>query len=252
MTIKEQIRKEIERRTYNAHEVPDSRPDKQFYEGKDVAYGEILAFLDTLPEQPVIKKFNELFDRCVENCDPAVMKEVSDNVDKMLASEGLEEEISTWIPAHISGGDNGVWKDTKNAVTEWGGFVARHFAEWGEENAYKAIMKKADEVRDKRFDTDYEVKIEPAAGFDLGCVNVYHEGKLVGQYVEPREEKKLPEGLEEAAEEYANKHYSEWDESWDDYNGHNVEPENDKLELMDAFIAGAKWMSIHGNDIKEL
>ena len=60
------------------------------------------------------------------------------------------------------------------------------------------------------------------------------------------------EDLEEAADEYANKHYSEWDESWDDYNGHNVEPENDKLELMDAFIAGAKWMSIHGNDIKEL
>lgn len=49
---KETIRKEIERRTYNAHEMPDSRPDKQFYEGKDVAYGEILGFLDTM-EQPV-------------------------------------------------------------------------------------------------------------------------------------------------------------------------------------------------------
>lgn len=49
------------------------------------------------------------------------------------------------------------------------------------------------------------------------------------------------EGLDEVAEEYANKHYSKWDESWDDYNGHNVEPENDKLQLMDAFIAGAKW-----------
>lgn len=65
-------------------------------------------------------------------------------------------------------------------------------------------------------------------------------------------EKPVPNDLEEAADEYANKHYSEWDESWDDYNGHNIEPENDKLQLMDAFIAGAKWMSIHGNDIKEL
>ena len=65
-------------------------------------------------------------------------------------------------------------------------------------------------------------------------------------------ENPVPKDLEEAADEYANKHYSEWDESWDDYNGYNVEPENDKLELMDAFIAGAKWMSIHGNDIKEL
>lgn len=54
-------------------------------------------------------------------------------------------------------------------------------------------------------------------------------------------EKPVPNGLEEAANEYANKHYSEWDESWDDYNGHNIEPENDKLQLMDAFIAGAKW-----------
>lgn len=46
------------------------------------------------PEQPVIKKSNALFDKCVENCDPAVMKEVSDNIDKMLGRqpvEGLEE-----------------------------------------------------------------------------------------------------------------------------------------------------------------
>lgn len=49
---KDTIRAEIERRTYNAHEMPVSRPDKQFYEGKDVAYGEILAFLDTLPDEP--------------------------------------------------------------------------------------------------------------------------------------------------------------------------------------------------------
>lgn len=48
-----EIRTEIERRTYNAHEMPDSRPDKQFYEGKDVAYGELLAFLDTLQEKTV-------------------------------------------------------------------------------------------------------------------------------------------------------------------------------------------------------
>lgn len=98
-------------------------------------------------------------------------------------------------------------------------------AEWGEKNAYKAIMKKADEVRDKRFDTDYEVKIEPAAGFDLGCVNVYCEGKLVGQYVEPKEEKKLPEGVEEAAEEYSRQVSR----------GHNYR------DLTCGFIAGAEW-----------
>ncbi len=42
----------------------------------------------------------------------------------------LEKEISTWIPAHISGGDDGVW-NTKNAVIEWAGIVARHFYELG-------------------------------------------------------------------------------------------------------------------------
>lgn len=104
-------------------------------------------------------------------------------------------------------------------------------AEWGEKNAYKAVMKKADEVRDKRFDTDYEVKIDSAAGFDLGCVNVYREGKLVGQYVEPKEEKKLPEDLEEASKEYS--------ESLD------VELQSDSPdcfeEIIPAFKAGAEW-----------
>ena len=114
------------------------------------------------------------------------------------------------------------------------GFIAG--AEWGEKNAYKAIMKKADGVRDKRFDADYEVKIEPAAGFDLGCVNVYREGKLVGQYVEPNEEKKLPEGVEEAAEE-----------SWIYYeyrdSGHLY-----SSVYKDAFKAGAEWDAEHEKD----
>lgn len=35
-------------------------------------------------KEPNYTKRNELFDKCVENCDPEVMKEVSDNVDKML------------------------------------------------------------------------------------------------------------------------------------------------------------------------
>lgn len=49
---------------------------------------------------------------------------------KEPVSEDVEEEISTWIPAHISGGNDEVWRDTKNVVTEWAGIVARHFAEW--------------------------------------------------------------------------------------------------------------------------
>ena len=88
---KETIRKEIERRTYNAHEMPDSRPDKQFYEGKDVAYGEILAFLDSLPEQPV---------------------------------EGLEEEISRTY-------HNGSVTDTDDIDHTAYENIARHFYELG-------------------------------------------------------------------------------------------------------------------------
>lgn len=41
--------------------------------------------------------------------------------------EGLEEEIATWIPAHISGGDD------EPSVSE----IARHFAEWGAEHLKK-------------------------------------------------------------------------------------------------------------------
>lgn len=76
-------------------------------------------YLDTLPEQPVVKKSNALFDKCVENCDPAVMKEVSDNVDKMLASEGLEEEMDEmWLE----------WCEDVDYLAY--ASIARHFAEW--------------------------------------------------------------------------------------------------------------------------
>ena len=51
MTQIEIIKKEIERRTYNAHEMSDSCPNKQFYEGKDVAYGEILSLIESLEQK---------------------------------------------------------------------------------------------------------------------------------------------------------------------------------------------------------
>ena len=90
---------------------------------------------------------------------------IIDSLQQEQPEDGLEEEITRYLREECS-------SDDEPSVSE----IARHFAEWGEKNAYKAIMKKADEVRDKRFDTDYEVKIEPAAGFDWGCVNIYHEG----------------------------------------------------------------------------
>lgn len=74
--------------------------NKAYCQGYDDAFVDLLSFLDAPADE-----------------------HVSDCHD-------LEEEISTWIPAHISGGDDEVWRDTKNAVTEWAGIVARHFAEW--------------------------------------------------------------------------------------------------------------------------
>lgn len=38
-------------------------------------------------KKPHYTKRNELFDKCVENCDPEVMKEVSDKIDEMLQKE---------------------------------------------------------------------------------------------------------------------------------------------------------------------
>lgn len=43
----------------------------------------------------------------------------------------LEEEIATWIPSHITGGEEGVWKECREAVTKWAGIVAHHFYELG-------------------------------------------------------------------------------------------------------------------------
>ena len=160
---KETIRAEIERRTYNAHEMPDSRPDKQFYEGKDVAYGEILAFLDTIPEQPKLKPMNipsgggamgttppsykldvkpritnKLFEECLANVDPAIRKEVSDKIDKILGRqpvEGLMEEIEKRYEQAKWGYVDGFGA----TVMDKGQFIriARHFAEWGAEHLKK-------------------------------------------------------------------------------------------------------------------
>jgi hypothetical protein len=79
-------------------------------------------------KQPVEKKSNALFDKCVENCDPAVMKEVSDNVDKMLGRQpvkGLGDEAeSYWIEAGWS------------KVMTLGRFktIAKHFYDLGQKS----------------------------------------------------------------------------------------------------------------------
>lgn len=116
---KETIRTEIERRNLANY----CGTAEQYEE-------ELFAILDSIQEQPVVKKSNALFDECVENCDPAVMKEVSDNVDKMLGrqpvtdcrdfEQGLEEEINREIDK----------LDITPGYDRLAAF-ARHFAEWG-------------------------------------------------------------------------------------------------------------------------
>ena len=72
------------------------------------------------------------------------------------------------------------------------------------------------------------------------CIN---ESEL--EYISDNIEGNQISDIGNAAREYAENHYSEWEETWYDYNGYNAEPENDKLELIDAFIAGAKRQAEH-------
>lgn len=57
-----------------------------------------------------------------------LVPELRDNKD-----EELEKEIATWIPQYIKGGEEGIWKEVREASTKWGGIVARHFAQWQKE-----------------------------------------------------------------------------------------------------------------------
>lgn len=140
---KETIRAEIEfaKSVYsNPKRVVHGVADAFRQDGRVAMCDDILKKLDTLPEQPVIKKSNALFDKCVENCDPAVMKEVSDNVDKMLRIqpvEGLEEEISrTYHDGSVADTDDMDHNDYEN--------IARHFAEWGA-NHFRDVTKMVSE-----------------------------------------------------------------------------------------------------------
>ena len=54
-----------------------------------------------------------------------------DSLQQEQSKVDLEKEIATWIPSHITGGEEGVWKECREAVTKWAGIVARHFYELG-------------------------------------------------------------------------------------------------------------------------
>lgn len=65
----------------------------QYLVGKFHAFGKVAGILKKQKE-PHYTKRNALFDKCVENCDPATMKRVSDEVDEMLEKEQKPAEWS--------------------------------------------------------------------------------------------------------------------------------------------------------------
>lgn len=63
---------------------------------------ELLTVLSTLEKS---EKRNALFDKCVENTDPATMKEVSDNVDRMVQEPEVELDFNKEIHKFVHNND---------------------------------------------------------------------------------------------------------------------------------------------------
>lgn len=96
MSIKEQIRAEIER-LKKENDGIRCKANDAYCVGYNDAFYDLLAFLDSLPEQPV---------------------------------EGLEEEIDKWVIS-LQNEPGSKWKHSDILRT------ARHFAEWGAEHLKK-------------------------------------------------------------------------------------------------------------------
>jgi hypothetical protein len=111
MTDKEKIKQEIERRFNDNMEASEQYTENSksrvlFTSAAKEDY-DLLAFIDSLSEES--------------------------------ASEDLEEEIKSWIPAHIEGGDEYMRK----VAIEWSEIVARHFAEWQKQKSMQDFVEKA-------------------------------------------------------------------------------------------------------------
>lgn len=90
----------------------------QYLVGKFHAFGKVAGILKKQKE-PHYTKRNALFDKCVENCDPEIMKRVSDEVDEMLEKEQK--------PAEWSEEDEEVMEDLYNFVIS--DFIQDHIHE---------------------------------------------------------------------------------------------------------------------------
>ena len=98
----------------------------------------------------------------VEKCYELAEKIVNQATGSMVIPEGLEEAAQHDAILTYRMPEDGDFeranKTLEARIFHEIGFKAG--AKWGEKNAYKAIMKKADEVRDKMYDIDYDIKIQ--------------------------------------------------------------------------------------------
>lgn len=113
-SIKDQIRQEIERRKKICEGIFERESDT-YYQGKAVAYGELLAFIDSLPEENNPEPYNPVYDEDYLNEKIAKATKSWEGVDvnKMLAdcrgydekpSEDLEEAAEEYADGEMMSG----------------------------------------------------------------------------------------------------------------------------------------------------
>lgn len=132
---------------------------KAFGQGK--YKNEMLAYLEKQKE-PHFTKRNALFDKCVEDCDPKVMKEVSDKVDAILEKEQKPAEIDEFeiIKKHIT--EDSLSSEVNKRLKECGWYVTDEKpAQTDDEKEYIRTIKSiiADFIRDKKPEVAYYQRI---------------------------------------------------------------------------------------------
>ena len=150
MSDKELIKQEIERRIENLKfSIENNAFTKELkldLEGNITTLNSLLQFINSIPEEP--------------------------------ASEDLEEEIKSWIPAHIEGGDEYMRK----VAIEWSEIVARHFAEWGRnhfEDKSEMVCEETTIVNDWQYGKDPDHAIIPAIHQRIEGFNVGDKVKII-------------------------------------------------------------------------
>lgn len=100
----------------------------------------ILAWLEKQKEHHFTKR-NALFDKCVENCDPIVMKKVSDEVDEMLEKEQKPAEWSEdsvkYEEGFKAGRESGLRDGQKYVLNNLDSYGLCKPAEWSDEDEKK-------------------------------------------------------------------------------------------------------------------